>query len=344
MRHRLFACGFIVLCPFLAPPSIAADFCAHDEFELQAALTASQANGEDDTILILAGDYPLSAGLLFSSTEAHSLDLFGSIDDCAVPHPDLGGAGTVLDGQHQQRPLGIANQNGTVRITGLRFASGFADGSGAGLFASGKDVIVSANWFYGNRGTGEKMDSGGAALVAATEFLRFDDNLVFGNHAINVGGVTLFLAASGTAQALANTIIANLSDAIEAPGGLLVQGSGTFAIANNIIWNNAAAGGSDFGAIAANDRYHNDIGIVTAGGVSPGVVSGELSVDPAFEPCGGTICFDFELARSSPLVDAGYDAYEPLLVDLSGKPRVIGPHVDIGAFENDRIFHDGFDD
>jgi hypothetical protein len=344
MQDRIFACGFVFSLS-LVTPAAAADFCAHDAFEIQAALTASQANGEDDTILILTGDYPLDAGLLFSSTEAHSLDLFGSIDDCAVPHPDLAGAGTVLDGQHQQRPLGIANQNGAVRIVGLRFAGGFADSSGAGLFASARDIIVSANWFYGNHGTGdEQIDSGGAALVAATEFLRFDDNLVFGNHAINVGGVTLFLAGNGTAQAIANTIVANLSDEIEAPSGLLVEGSGTFTIANNIIWNNAAAGGSDFGAIAANDRYHNDIGIVTEKGEPPGVVSGELSIDPGFESCGGTICFDFELARSSPLVDAGDDAYEPLFIDLAGKPRVIGAHVDIGAFENDRILRDGFDD
>jgi hypothetical protein len=344
MQDRIFACGFAFSLS-LVTPAAAADFCAHDAFEIQAALTASQANGEDDTILILTGDYLLDAGLLFSSTEAHSLDLFGSIDDCAVPHPDLAGAGTVLDGQHQQRPLGIANQNGAVRIVGLRFAGGFADGSGAGLFASARDIIVSANWFYGNHGTGdEQIDSGGAALVAATEFLRFDDNLVFGNHAINVGGVTLFLAGNGTAQAIANTIVANLSDEIEAPSGLLVEGSGTFTIANNIIWNNAAAGGSDFGAIAANDRYHNDIGIVTEKGEPPGVVSGELSIDPGFESCGGTICFDFELARSSPLVDAGDDAYEPLFIDLAGKPRVIGAHVDIGAFENDRILRDGFDD
>ena len=95
MQHRIVACGF-VLGLSTALPADAADFCAHDPFELQAALTASQANGEDDTILVLTGDYPLNAGLVFVSSEAHSLDLFGSIDDCAVPHPDLAGAGTVL--------------------------------------------------------------------------------------------------------------------------------------------------------------------------------------------------------------------------------------------------------
>ena len=38
------------------------------------------------------------------------------------------------------------------------------------------------------------------------------------------------------------------------------------------------------------------------------------------------------------------DAYDLVFVDLAGKPREIGPHVDIGAFENDRIFRNGFDD
>jgi hypothetical protein len=344
MGHQLPACGFILLGLFIQHPSAAADFCADDESAIQAALNASQANGEDDTILVVTGNYALSFGLTFASTEAHSLDVFGSVDDCATPVPDLRGAGTVLDGQHQQRPLAIVNENGAVRLVGLRFAGGLADGSGAGLFVSGATVIVSANWFYGNHGTGDFMDSGGAAVLAATDFLRFDDNLVFGNHAVNVGGVTLFLTANGNAQAIANTIIANLSDEIEAPGGLLVEGSGTFEIANNILWNNAAPGGSDFGAIAANDRYHNDIGVVTEQGEPPGAVSGELSVDPGFESCGDSICFDFELARSSPLVDAGDDAYDLVFVDLAGKPREIGPHVDIGAFENDRIFRNGFDD
>jgi hypothetical protein len=344
MGHQLPACGFILLGLFIQHPSAAADFCADDESAIQAALNASQANGEDDTILVVTGNYALSFGLTFASTEAHSLDVFGSVDDCATPVPDLRGAGTVLDGQHQQRPLAIVNENGAVRLVGLRFAGGLADGSGAGLFVSGATVIVSANWFYGNHGTGDFMDSGGAAVLAATDFLRFDDNLVFGNHAVNVGGVTLMLETGGAGEAIANTILANVSDETGGPSGLFVQGSGSFVIANNILWNNAAAGGSDLGAMADNDRYDNDIGIVMDGGTPPGVVSGEWSVDPGFEPCDGPICFDFELARASPLVDAGSDAYQPLLTDLAGKPRVIGAHVDIGAFENDRIFRGEFDD
>ena len=71
----------------------------------------------------------------------------------------------------------------------------------------------------------------------------------------------------------------------------------------------------------------------------------EALVDPQFAACEGFVCFDFELARSSPLVDAGDDDPPGGLsdADLAGKPRVIGPHVDIGAYENDRLLADGFE-
>ena len=345
MHHRYAAPLLAAALVAASSRAAAAEFCVHDALEFQAALTAAQANGEDDALLIVAGDYVLGTGLTFVSTEPHVLDLFGSLDDCASPGSDLGGPGSLLDGQHLVRPLGISNPNGSVRVVGLGFVAGTVDGSGAGLFIVGKDVIVSASRFFGNHSTAGKMDSGGAAFLAASEFLRFDDNLVFGNHAVQVGGVTLQLQGDGTAQAVANTIVGNLSDVTDAASGLLIgtTGAGTFAVANNIVWNNAAAGGSDFGALAPHDLFDNDIGVVMPDGVPAGTSSGERSVDPGFETCDGPICFDFELARSSPLVDAGSDQYEPLLVDLAGKPRVIGPHVDIGAFENDRIFRDGLD-
>ena len=126
--------------------------------------------------------------------------------------------------------------------------------------------------------------------------------------------------------------------------GLFVGGNGHFVLSDNIIWNNAGSGGSDFVAASANSRTADDIGIVGAGSVA-GDVAGELSVDPQFAACEGFVCFDFELARSSPLVDAGDDDPPGGLsdADLAGKPRVIGSHVDIGAYENDRLLADGFE-
>ena len=113
-------------------------------------------------------------------------------------------------------------------------------------------------------------------------------------------------------------------------------------MANNIVWNNALAGGSDFASLVAHTRKTNDIGIVNSSSTA-GTVSGEVSVDPQFASC-GFLCFE-ELADSSPLLDAGTDSPGgiPMSVDLAGKPRYMGAHIDIGAFESEGIFADGFE-
>ena len=153
------------------------------------------------------------------------------------------------------------------------------------------------------------------------------------------------MQVSGEGFATNNTIVGNISDAPAVPAGLIMTGAAHFKISNNIIWNNAAAGGSDFGTQSAHSRQSNDIGIVAAG-ATPDILTGEQSTDPQFVSC-GFLCFGFELPRRSPLVDAGSDsaAHEmgSNLTDLAQLPRFIGPHVDIGAYENDVLFQDGFD-
>jgi hypothetical protein len=56
--------------------------------------------------------------------------------------------------------------------------------------------------------------------------------------------------------------------------------------------------------------------------------NGNISADPLFVAGG------YRLQEGSPCVDAGDDYVLTLLpVDLDGRPRRIGPHVDMGAFE-----------
>ena len=71
----------------------------------------------------------------------------------------------------------------------------------------------------------------------------------------------------------------------------------------------------------------------------------EQYVDPQFVACPGILCLSFELGGQSPLIDAGFDTPlggQPAL-DLNGKPRQLGLHVDIGAYESEEIFADDFD-
>ena len=325
-----------------------ATFCAHTAAEIQADLTAAQADGENDIVKIVNGNYVLASGLTFVSTEAKYLEIAGGFNNASCTgSADLAGSGTSLDGNHLVRPLYVANPNGSVRVSGLTFVAGrpASGNSGGGLLIAGSDyAYVEFNRFYDDRTTGS-FAQGGAALVVAASGGEIDNNLAVGNRGTLVGGMVL---SGGGFDVYNNTIVSNTTDTLTTPGGMFITGTDKSNLFNNIVWNNAAAGGSDFGTNAANDRYTNDIGSVTPGSIAPGVLTGELSVDPGFASC-GFVCLDFPLAPSSPLVNTGTDSYTPggppILneTDLVGQPRYIGRHIDIGAYESDRLFANGFE-
>lgn len=316
----------------------ATTFCVDSAASLQAALDTSQADGDDDYINIVAGTYDLTAGLTYISIEDRGLILVGGFD--AGCNGRIGE--TILDGQDTVRPLYVATNAGSLLVYRMTFQHGHAEGDGGGLFADSAsgNLFVLHSKFIRNRSA-----AGAGALRARSDAgkVHVYGNLVHANRAGQVGGMVLHQGGGGLA--INNTIVGNTTDALTVPGGLLLQGSGHFGVSNNIVWNNAGPGGADFRADAAHVRRHNDIGFV-ASSVAPDSVSGELSVDPQFVDC-GLFCMDFELRRASPLVDAGYDAdvadADPAMLDLGNRPRIIGPHVDIGANENDVLLEDGFD-
>jgi hypothetical protein len=73
------------------------------------------------------------------------------------------------------------------------------------------------------------------------------------------------------------------------------------------------------------------------------VLEDNINVEPEYQAG----LFNYTPVRGSPLVDAGREPQGTLWyltdVDLNDSPRMVGAHVDIGAFENERIFDDGFD-
>lgn len=326
---------------FLAGPVPAAVYCVDTPSALHTAINVAEANGEDDAIRLVGGTYASSTAFHFQSTEAHSITFVGGYDaNCADA-----GEPSALDGQQQRRGLFVLNPNGGIAIEGLTFTRGLSTNNrGGGLFASSEsgDIRIDRNVFLANRAD----DFGGAArVVTETGTLRVRGNLAFANSAANIGAFEL-MQVSGTAYVVGNTIAYNASEGDFMPGGLWIGGAAHFVVSNNIIWDNLPEEpgpfDSDFTGSINHDRYSNDIGVVA--GVAAGEVVGELSVDPQFADC-GFLCIGFELERNSPLVDAGIDAAAGGMTatDLAGKARTIGPHVDIGAYENDRLFEDGFD-
>lgn len=315
-------------------------FCVNSFASLQAALTTSQADGDDDYIYVTAGTYALSTGLTFASNEGHNLLLVGGFDPgCNDPHAGE----TILDGQHAVRPLYVGMGSGNLLIQRLTFAAGFSSNTGGGLIAANNagNVAVMYSQFAGNRSAGI---AGALYATSASGTVFLFGNLAYANRGDQAGG---FVASQdvGEGYVANNTLVVNTSDNPAVPGGLVAIGNAHFRISNNILWNNAQSNGSDFGTQSAHSRRSNDIGVV-APGSTPDVLLGEQSVEPQFVTC-GVFCIDFDLARTSPMVDAGSDAAVAELgsnfVDLAFRPRTIGPHVDIGAYENDTIFDDGFD-
>lgn len=337
----------------LVLPAHAHDFCVDSAAAIQGALSVAATNNEDDAVYIKAGEYQiktaLGSSLNFASSENHNLSLYGSYDDVSTCPPDvslldLGGAGTVLSGEFSLRPLLIQNAGGAVTIEAIRFVSGLSVGPGGGLNVGAASAVLVLNQFEGNQASGAQGNGGGVFVAAVAGNIIFRDNLLNGNQGTLAGAARLY-AASGDSPVQNNTIVGNQTSTLSEPGGLSVQGAGgtNFTIENNIVWDNHDVGGSDFGVFSANTRSTNDIGVITPGSTSAGFTS-DISVDPQFAPCAipGPMCLNFELARNSPLVDAGTLYIGTKGSDLAGKPRVIGSTIDIGAFENDLIFADGF--
>lgn len=326
-----------------ASPAFADSFCVDTPAELQAALDASETNGEIDLIQIVGGTYARTGGFAFQSTEPHLVVIVGGYSTNCT---NAKGPQTIIDGENVRRGLWVLHPNGDIRVENITFIRGLSTNNrGGGLRAQSDsgDITVDRNIFYGNHAD----DFAGAAnIVTESGTLRVRGNLAFANSAANIGAFEL-TQVSGFAYVGSNTITANDSEGDFLPGGLWIGGGANFEVSNNIIWDNLPDDPgpfqSDFLATTPHTRYTNDIGVV-GDGVEPQDVVVEYSVDPQFASCGGFLCFNFRLKRASPLVDAGLDLPGFLTTyDLDGNPRTIGPYVDIGAYENDLIFADGFD-
>ncbi|MGA8277304.1 MAG: hypothetical protein WB784_03810 [Rhodanobacteraceae bacterium] len=316
----------------------AAFFCASTAAQIQTDLSVAQTNGEDDQINIAGDNYLLTSGLFYSSTELHSITIVGGWNtDCSQYIDAL----TTLDGLHQVRPLHVMTNAGDVNIQGLSFVGGLSTnnrGGGLNVTTMSGDIRVEGNSFYVNR-----ADDFAGALVASSDSgtLLIRNNLIAGNSAAVFGGIEL-CQASGEAYVNSNTIVSNTSDDGASVGGLHTECNAHFNLSDNIIWGNNANGAADFGTTGVHSRYSNDIGTLEDGTIGD-PVENELSVDPQF--CTTIGCPLFDLQRNSPLVDVGLDTPPGGLApyDLARHDRIIGPHVDIGAYENDVIFAGGFE-
>lgn len=346
-RQRVRGSGAVALALVLlsSGPATAATFCVNTEATAQTALSAAATNGETDTIRFRSGLIELANGLDFSTASS-------AADDLALTLAGGYNAGctertgtTLLDGNGVARILELRIFGPqTVIIDRLRFVDGYDASSGAnlyvGLFDQGGGAslrIDNSAFLLGTSGT-----SAAGFDITGWGTVRLRNNLVVGNASGSVpaGRVNV----TGDTYLVGNTITANSST--DGEGWALyanpVGATSTLWLSNNILWGNDTFGDVYLFGAGTINLVSNNIGVRTS--PTLGTNTGNLSVDPQFANC-GFLCIGRPLKRTSPLVDAGVNAPQGgrPTTDFDGNARLVGPNVDIGAFELDRLFDHGFE-
>jgi len=150
----------------------------------------------------------------------------------------------------------------------------------------------------------------------------------------NMAGV-LLTGNGPSGEVVHNTIADNTITGGGTWGGLRLAGGNPVVFANNIFWGNS---GVDL-KLANNNTYFlyaNDVEEqegAAAGGAN------NVSVAPQF--VGGN---DYHLQATSTLIDAG-DTVQATLpaFDLAAGPRLLGLGPDLGVYESEHVFSDGFE-
>ncbi len=322
----------------------AAVFCTNSVASLQSALTTAAANGQGDTINVEAGTYALTTPLTATVSDNLSLVIVGSWNPgCSVRNFGA----TVLDGQQQTGVLDVRAQGSSAPGLGIAFLTisggyqtinGSHAGAGAALYTAGS-VNVENCIFYANRHDG----SFAGALYAYAgpgSILTVRNNVFLDNIAAGVGAAYLD-AHGGVAHVHGNTLVFNQLTGTSVVGGILASGPGSYVLANNLFWQNSGgdlfnSAGLGSGSLAL---FNNDIGPVL--GAAASADSGNFHRDPQF--AAGLL--NLRLRSGSPLVNAGDISPEGGIgdYDVANAQRLQGAGVDIGAYESDVLFFNGFD-
>lgn len=355
---KRFAWFVLSSCVSIALPVHAAVFCVDTSVELRDALQAADSNQQADEIRIRPGAYTspqAGQGFKYESAANEAFDLSVSGDwhpffnnSCGVQGDDP--FATTIDGNNATKALQLlVKPAGNVNVRLLTFLDGYSVNSGAGLeiqTVGGNNspnavIDIERNVFLLNESdscSGLRLNSG---LVQ-----RVVNNLFLLNTGVDGIGTAACVGSINAAVYVSNNTVLSNSSAMMPNAAINARSELGVFLANNNFWDN---GTYDFylgwatgqpASIVRNNNYE------TAVVEGPSWVDqGNISVEPEFE----SGLFNFTPRRTSPLVDAGIPPTGVLTfwyltdVDLNGVDRVVGSAVDIGAYENERIFANGFD-
>jgi hypothetical protein len=329
---RGIACGVGLLSLLsLAPSSQAADFTctAGDVACLLDAITMANANGEENTITLAAGTYPLTV-------VDNTTDGLNGLPSVTSPLTIRGaGAGATVIGRVAAffRLLHVATA-GSLTLEGLTLSGGAPISSGGGIFNRGTLTLVStaltdnmAGFF--NSGGGGLSNEGGTVTIIDSTLARnsagggggglqnnggtvtvtnttFANNRAFGHNGSGSGGG--LQNNGGTVTVINATFVGNGAGTI---GGGVANFGGTVSLINSTLADNSTRGGGGVANFGGTVALQNTI---LAGNTAPG---------------GGPDCTGPVTSLGTNVIGDARDCAITLQAsDLVGNPR-------LGAFTDD---------
>ncbi|MCU0915910.1 MAG: hypothetical protein MUC88_15320 [Planctomycetes bacterium] len=245
-----------------------------------------------------------------------------------------GQEGGAIRSQADTNPQGT-----TLNVTRCTFTANSANTSGGALYNhSLPSAVISACAFTSNA-----ANQDGGAIYNYRSSPTVASCLFVANGAREAGGGlgNLYLSSPTIVNCTFVTNEANTGGAVAARGG-----SSPF-ISHCILWNNTAPQGrnvflgryvwSSIQTASARLEYSNVEGGRDSAYLESGCelqwASGNITANPLFS---GPTTADYHLSPDSPCVDAGDPKYtpKPTETDLDGRLRLVGPAVDMGAFES----------
>lgn len=237
--------------------------------QFQNALTAAQANGEDDVINVLSGTYYLDATLTYIApgTENKSLTIQDTGEGALIE------ASTIESGALRGMYIRTSGTVAHVTLKGLTIRGGLTtstdseQGKGAGLFAYLRYGNLTLQNCGIRKNTATELFN---SVNAAGAYLRTDnepgaitlrDCIFSNNYAKGVGGGAYITPGYGCAATLINNLFVTNSGSTQGGGAYIYIVSGTLTLDNNTFAGNRTGYGSGGGGVYV--RLYNDDCIVS---------------------------------------------------------------------------------
>ena len=323
---------------------------------LNHALSLADAYAGTAILWLQAGTYNVG-----SSIHPDKMEIYGGFagTEQTVNERDWSKHLTIIDGGGQVSPFRNSNLDASVStvLDGLIVQNGInqagANGNGNGGGAIFTNGAVVRNCIFRNNRT--QNNKNGAAIHCHLGQVRIENCLFVNNtSAGNGGGVQV---GGGVTATVVNCTLAN--NVASGPGGAFGLGNNTsnLNVYNTLAWHNVGKGDynsfgqntdingggtvvSHYSAIESNSTKFtdgNDEGHISLSEddspmfSSPSTAMGYVSDATAFEDIATA---SYQLLEGSSCIDAGDDNYAAInLYDLAHNNRIIGSHIDIGAYE-----------